>query len=82
MGKFHRSTRGYREIKVSPDFIRDRAESLGNITSEDGNLLNPCRDRFYIVLGVYFIRIYQTNISKGELSSANKKSTFCSTCIP
>ena len=35
MGKFHRSTRGYREIKVSPDFIRDRAESLGNITSED-----------------------------------------------
>ena len=43
MGKCHRSTRGYREIKVSPEFIRDRAESLGNITSEEGNLLRTNR---------------------------------------
>lgn len=43
MGKCHRSTRGYREIKVSLEFIQDRAESLRNITSEEGNLLRVNR---------------------------------------
>lgn len=43
MGKCHRSTRGYREIKVSPEFIRDRAESLDNITSAEGALLRTNR---------------------------------------
>lgn len=43
MGKCHRSTRGYREIKVSPEFIRDRAESLENITSAEGTLLRTNR---------------------------------------
>ncbi|MBR2460176.1 MAG: IS1182 family transposase [Clostridia bacterium] len=43
MGKCHRSTRGFREIKVSPEFIRDRAQSLENITSEEGDLLRTNR---------------------------------------
>lgn len=43
MGKCHRSTRGYREIKVSPAFIRDRAESVKNITSAEGNPLGTNR---------------------------------------
>ena len=43
MGKCHPSTREYREIKVSPKFICDRAKSLENITSEEGYLLRTNR---------------------------------------
>ena len=34
-GKCHRSQRGFREIKVSPDFVKQRQRALENITTEE-----------------------------------------------
>ena len=42
-GKCHRSARGFREIKVSPEFIRQRKKSLENITTDEGVLLRMNR---------------------------------------
>lgn len=42
-GKCHKSTRGFREIKVSPEFLEQRKESLENITSEEGTMLRVNR---------------------------------------
>lgn len=42
-GKCHRSQRGFREIKVSPEFIRQRRKSLENITTEEGTRLRMNR---------------------------------------
>lgn len=50
-GKCHRSTRGFREIKVSPEFMRQRKRSLENITTDEGVLLR--RNRSIQVEGVF-----------------------------
>ena len=42
-GKCHKSERGYREIKVTPEFSENRKESLKNITGEEGVLLRMNR---------------------------------------
>lgn len=42
-GKCHRSERGYREIKVTPQFVENRKESLANIVSDEGVLLRMNR---------------------------------------
>ena len=42
-GKCHRSQRGFREIKVSPDFVKQRQRSLENITTEEGTRLRVNR---------------------------------------
>ena len=42
-GKCHKSERGFREIKVTPEFVENRKESLTNIISEEGVLLRMNR---------------------------------------
>ena len=42
-GKCHRSATGFREIKVSPEFIKQRQRSLKNITTEEGTQLRVNR---------------------------------------
>ena len=43
IGKCHRSQKGFREIKVSPEFIRQRQKSLENITTDEGAQLRMNR---------------------------------------
>lgn len=43
LGKCHKSERGFREIKVTPEFVENRKESLTNIVSEEGVLLRMNR---------------------------------------
>lgn len=43
LGKCHKSERGFREIKVTPEFVKNRMESLENITCEEGILLRMNR---------------------------------------
>lgn len=43
IGKCHRSKRGFREIKVSLEFVKQRQKSLENITTEEGTQLRMNR---------------------------------------
>lgn len=42
-GKCHRSARGFREIRVSPEFVKQRQRSLENITTAEGTQLRMNR---------------------------------------
>ena len=42
-GKCHKSKRGFRELKVSPEFLRQRKKSLENIISKEGTKLRVNR---------------------------------------
>lgn len=42
-GKCHKSTRGFRELKVNRVFLELRKESLANVTSEEGTMLRVNR---------------------------------------
>lgn len=42
-GKCHRSARGFREIKVTPQFAEDRKRSLANILTDEGVVLRMNR---------------------------------------
>ena len=42
-GKCHKSKRGFRELKVSPEFLRQRKKSLENIVSKEGTKLRVNR---------------------------------------
>ena len=53
VGKCHKSQRGFREITVSPEFVKQRRKTLENITTEEGTRLRV--NRSIQVKGVFGI---------------------------
>lgn len=52
-GKCHNSERGFREIRITPQFVENRKESLANILTDEGVLLR--KNRSIQVEGVFGI---------------------------
>ena len=52
-GKCHKSERGFREIRITPQFVENRKESLANILTDEGVLLR--KNRSIQVEGVFGI---------------------------
>ena len=61
-GKCHKSERGYREIKITPQFVENRKESLANILTDEGVLLRM--NRSIQVEGVFGILKHDYNFRR------------------